>query len=81
MVGMIKPPLIASTGIRRAWLWTGLTLFCLSQQGCMCGCSHQHSNMVTRLEQKLPLGSISRSAWDGELDETARIGAKQGLVP
>jgi hypothetical protein len=62
--------------IRRAWQWTGLILFCLSQQGCMCGCSHPHTNMVTRLDQESTPGLISRPARDGEPDVTARIGAK-----
>jgi hypothetical protein len=65
MDSTIEPLLPACPRIRRAWQWTGLILFCLSQQGCMCGCSHPHTQVVTPIVQKDIQGSPSHPLWDG----------------
>ena len=40
---LLAPP----QSVQRAWQWSGLLLFCLTQQGCLCGCSHTPPVQVT----------------------------------
>jgi len=41
---MLRP----SPRIVRAWQCTALLLFCVTQQGCLCGCAHQTRQPIAR---------------------------------
>lgn len=64
-----------SPNLVRAWQWTGLVLLCLSQQGCMCGCSNHQTAAKTAIQsvsKDIASGFGSCPARDAELAATTK---------
>lgn len=78
MESMIESLFSPPPRIQRAWQWTGLVLLCLSQQGCMCGCSH-HQTPAKAANSPVPKdvasGFSSRPVWDGKTAAITKDGS------
>lgn len=60
MLRSIEQMLRPSPSIMRAWQCTALLLFCVTQQGCLCGCEQPTARHAATAEEMSSLPKVDR---------------------